>query len=229
MTPHREHPPRTHHHRHHPDRQLPQAPRPHRPMDRHRHRTGPPPTPPTPIAPHGHTPNTSGPAPQTNTSRPGPPLTPPEYQAFPPFDAPLPQSYLWLRTSVLTHQLCRSMWRAWRASDRRSWSTGTSGSVGGSPLSRSPESSRCVPASPIRGGLHAHVASLAWAAVTERRRPGCCCRDEWPWRVRRPSAPAFADHPAQSEGPCNHGIVARASGRPRRRPRGPTPSCRKDR
>ena len=47
---HREHPPRTHHHGHLPDRQLPQAARPHRPMDRHRHRTGPPPTPPTPIA-----------------------------------------------------------------------------------------------------------------------------------------------------------------------------------
>ena len=83
---------------------------------------------------------------------------------------------------------------------------------------------------PIRGDLQAHLAvAPPGPAVTERRRPRCCCRDEWPWRVRRPSAPAFTDDQAQSEGPCNNGIVARAFRRRRRRRRGPPPSCRTDR
>src|SRR5207344_2124105 len=47
--PHREHPPRTHRRGQLPDRQLPQDARTHRRVDRRRHRTGPRPTPPTPI------------------------------------------------------------------------------------------------------------------------------------------------------------------------------------
>ena len=57
------------------------------------------------------------------------------------------------------------------------------------PLPRLRESSRCLPAARTAAtGKHTSL-SLPRPAVTERGRPRCCCRDEWPWRVRRPSAP----------------------------------------
>jgi len=116
------------------------------------------------------------------------------------------------------------------ATGRLAGHPGVVGDLAADPLCRGCESRRgaCRRPDPRRPASACRCRSPG-PAVTGSRRPGCCYRDEWPWRVRRPSAPAFTDNQAQSEGPCNDGIVARAFRRRRRRRRGPPPSCRTDR
>ena len=65
--PHREHPPRTHRRGQLPDRQLPQTARTQRPMDRRRHRTGPPPTQHTQISVRAASPQPTADAPSLQT------------------------------------------------------------------------------------------------------------------------------------------------------------------
>src|SRR5208282_4563574 len=96
--PHREHPPRTHRRGQLPDRQLPQAARTHRPVDRHRHRTGPPPTQHTQISVTAANPTADAPSLQTDTGHPASALKPQEYRAFRTLDTHLPRSYAWLRS-----------------------------------------------------------------------------------------------------------------------------------
>ena len=56
-------------------------------------------------------------------------------------------------------------------------------------LPRLRESSRCLPVARSAATGSTPRCRSPGPAVTGRRRPGCCYRDEWPWRVRRPSAP----------------------------------------
>ena len=86
--------PETHHHGHLQIANY-QAARPHRPMDRHRIATGPPPTPPTP---EPDDPTAGAASLQTNTSHPAPPLKPQQYRAFRTFDAHPPRS--WSRSNT---------------------------------------------------------------------------------------------------------------------------------
>jgi hypothetical protein len=98
------------------------------------------------------------------------------------------------------------------------------------PLRRGRESGRCACRRPDPRRLASARRCRSPCRSSHRRRPpGCCYRDQRPWHVRRPSAPAFTDDQAQSEDPCNNGIVARAFRRRRRRRRGPAPSWRRDR
>ena len=83
------------------------------------------------------------------------------------------------------------------------------GIADGPALPRLRESSRCLLAARSAAACKRTSLSLPWPS-SHRALTAGCCRDEWPWRLRRPSAPAFTDDQAKAR------VRVSTASRPRR-------------